>query len=203
MTWLLLTTLACAGDPKSTDKPTPPPPLKAGQAEAIFAMGCFWCGESDFEHLPGVIDAVSGYAGSERDAPTYHTVSTGLTGYTEAVRVVYDPKKLDYATLLDYFWHHIDPTDGGGQFCDRGSEYRSAVFPIDDAQRSAAVASRAGVEATLGQPVATQVENVGKFWVAEAYHQNFWKTNPDHYQRYRAGCGRDAKVAAVWANAAK
>ncbi|MCB9681069.1 MAG: peptide-methionine (S)-S-oxide reductase MsrA [Alphaproteobacteria bacterium] len=174
------------------------PPLKEGQAEARFAMGCFWCAESDFEHVPGVIDAVSGYAGGHTTQPTYHEVGSGSTGHAEAIRVIYDPTKVTYPELLATFWHGIDPFDGGGQFCDHGSQYRPAIFPLDDAQRTAAEASLKAVEKDLGKPVAVKLEDGGTFWVAEDYHQDFWKTNAEHYQRYRMGCGRDARTKAVW-----
>lgn len=184
---------------KPTDVPQAAPPLAPGQAEAIFASGCFWCAESDFEKLSGVVDAVSGYAGGPEKNPTYAMVGRGSTGHTEAIRVIYDPSKVSYGMLLDWYWHHVDPFDAGGQFCDRGSQYRPAILPVDDAQRAEAEASLKKVEATLGRPVAVKLETPGTFWVAEAYHQDFYKTNPDHYQRYRLGCGRDARVAAVWA----
>ncbi|MBA2320211.1 MAG: peptide-methionine (S)-S-oxide reductase MsrA [Deltaproteobacteria bacterium] len=198
---LFLAALACAGGPASGEVPQAAPPLVAGQAEAIFAAGCFWCSESDFEKVPGVIEVVSGYAGGRVENPKYAAVGTGATGHTEAVRVVYDPKKVTYDKLLDHFWHHVDPTDGSGQFCDRGNQYRPAIFPLDDAQRKAAEASIPVVAAQLGKPVAVKLETVGTFWVAEAYHQDFYKTNPAHYQRYRTGCGRDAKVDALWSGA--
>lgn len=178
--------------------PQPAPPLANGQAEAVFGMGCFWCGESDFEKLPGVIDAVSGYAGGSMDKPTYEDVGAGGTGHAEVVRVIYDPKKLDYAAVLEWFWTHVDAVDGGGQFCDRGSQYRPAVFPVNEAQRATVLASIPGVEARLGAKVAVTVESPGTVWVAEVYHQDFYKTNPAHYQRYRKGCGRDARLAALW-----
>lgn len=204
---LLLLMLACGGAqaaPKGKvtvepDVPSAAGPLAAGQAEAQLAMGCFWCAEADFEKLPGVIEVVSGYAGGHAVRPTYHEVGTGLTGHTEAVRVIYDPKKITYDAVLDHFWRHVDPFDGDGQFCDQGSQYRPAVFPLDEAQRAAAEASKARVEALLGRPVAVKLETPGTFWVAESYHQDFWKTNPVRYQSYRYGCGRDARVAEVWA----
>lgn len=179
------------------DVPAPAPPLKKGQAEAIFASGCFWCAESDFEKLKGVTEVVSGYAGGHLDKPTYKAVGLGVTGHTEAIRVVYDPKKISYADLLEHFWTHVDYTDAGGQFCDRGSQYRPAIFPVDDAQRELAAYSKGQVEALVGGEVAVQLEEPGTFWVAEGYHQDFYKTNPEHYHRYRNGCGRDARVATV------
>ncbi|MCB9665426.1 MAG: peptide-methionine (S)-S-oxide reductase MsrA [Alphaproteobacteria bacterium] len=201
---LSLLLLACqlpasAGPPADGDLPQAAPPLAKGQAEAIFAAGCFWCAESDFEKLPGVIDAVSGYAGGHVDHPTYKVVGTGATGHTEAIRVIYDPKKVSYGALLHHYWRHVDPFDGDGQFCDQGSQYRPALFPVDEAQRAAATKSKAEIEHLLGKPVAVKLEEPGTFWVAETYHQDFYKKNPSHYQRYRQGCGRDARVAAIWA----
>lgn len=209
MTRLLLSLLLLACQTPATasppaDAPTPDlphaaPPLAKGQAEAIFAAGCFWCVESDFEKLPGVIDAVSGYAGGHVDRPAYKLVGTGVTGHTEAVRVIYDPKTISYGALLHHYWRHVDPFDPDGQFCDQGSQYRPAIFPLDDAQRAAAAQSKAELEQLLGKPVAVKLEEPGTFWVAEAYHQDFYKTNASHYQRYRAGCRRDARVAEIWA----
>jgi methionine-S-sulfoxide reductase len=198
----LLAAVACAGSPLDSEIPQAAAPIAAGQAEAEFAMGCFWCGESDMEKVPGVITVESGYAGGKSEHPTYHQVGSGGTGHAEAVRVVYDPSKVTYEKLLDWFWHHVDPTDGGGQFCDRGSQYRPAIFPVDDAQRKAAEASKAAVATELGKPIAVGIETPGTFWVAEGYHQDFYKTNPTHYQQYRAGCGRDRRVQEVWGAAA-
>jgi peptide-methionine (S)-S-oxide reductase len=197
---------ACRGGPAPTgtvavaaDVPMAAAPVKKGQAEAIFASGCFWCSEKDFEKVDGVLEVESGYAGGKLDHPTYKQVGTGITGHTEAIRVVYDPKKVSYETLLDWYWHHVDFFDGGGQFCDRGSQYRPAILPLDETQRTAAEKSKAGIEAKFGKSVAVKLEDPGTFWVAEEYHQDFYKKNPSHYERYRMGCGRDARVAAIWA----
>lgn len=201
-TWIAaaLVATACAGmagGGSTADKPKPAEPVAAGQAEAIFASGCFWCSESDFEKVPGVIDAVSGYAAGSIQ-PTYKLVGTGVTGHTEALRVIYDPKVVTYDALLDYFWHHVDPFDGSGQFCDRGSQYRPAILPVNDEQRAAAAASTTEIEALFGKRVSVKIEDPGTFWVAEEYHQDFYKKNPGHYQRYRTGCGRDRRVKAIW-----
>ena len=187
-----------AGGPASKDVPKAAEPVRKGQAEAIFAAGCFWCSESDFEKVPGVIDAVSGYAGGQTDNPTYYQVGSGATGHTEALRVIYDPKKVTYAELLDYYWHHVDPFDGNGQFCDRGNQYRPAILPVSAEQRAAAVASKARMSEVFGKPIAVTIEEPGTFWVAEDYHQDFYKKNPAHYGRYRLGCGRDRRVKAIW-----
>lgn len=190
-------TLSVAGSPGGSEAPAPAPAVAAGQAEAIFATGCFWCSEYDFEQLPGVVDAVSGYAGGRTQSPTYAQVGSGGTGHTEALRVIYDPAKVSYDELLAHFWRTVDPFDGSGQFCDRGSQYRPAILPVDEAQRAAAQASVAAFEARAGRAVALKIEDPGTFWVAEGYHQDFWKTNPSHYKRYRAGCGRDRRIQAI------
>jgi len=176
--------------------------LPPGAAEAVFAGGCFWCIEHDFEDLPGVIEAVSGYTGGALQNPTYQDVITETTGHYEAVRVVYDPQIVSYEALLGYFWRRVDPTDAGGQFCDRGPSYRTAIF-VTETQRAAAEASRAALEASavLPGPVMTTVLPLEVFWVAEDYHQDYAKKNPVRYRFYRTSCGRDARVAAVWANA--
>lgn len=171
-------------------------------AEAVFAGGCFWCIEGDFEKLDGVVEAVSGYTGGALRNPTYEQVSTETTGHYEAVRVVYDPAQVSYAQLVEYFWRHVDPTDPGGQFCDRGPSYRTAVF-VTEAQRAEAEASRRALEASgvLPAPVATEILPLGDFWEAEDYHQDYASKNPVRYGFYRNACGRDARVAEVWARA--
>lgn len=165
---------------------------------ALFAGGCFWCLESAFDPVPGVKSAVSGYAGGAEQHPTYKQVSRGRTGHTEVVRVVYDPKVLSYEDVIHIFWTNIDPFDGRGQFCDKGSQYRPAVFPMSPEQRTIAEATMATLSKKLGKPFAVTIEDKGVFWEAEGYHQDFWRTNELHYLRYRAGCGRDARLKAVW-----
>jgi peptide-methionine (S)-S-oxide reductase len=171
-------------------------------AEAVFAGGCFWCVEHDFEELPGVIEAVSGYTGGTLQNPTYQDVVTETTGHYEAVRVIYDPAVVTYDQLLDYFWRHVDPTDADGQFCDRGPSYRTGIFVTED-QREEAEASRAALQSSgvLPGPVVTEILPLGTFWEAEAYHQDYSEKNPARYQFYRRGCGRDARVREVWAAA--
>lgn len=206
-TFLLGLLMACGGAEAGpggkvsvpADVPVQAAPIQAGQAEAIFASGCFWCAEKDFEALAGVIAVESGYAGGKQARPTYMEVGTGRTGHTEAIRVVYDPKQVTYEALLDHFWHHVDPFDPDGQFCDQGSQYRPAIFPLDEAQRVAADASKVAIAAKLGKPVVVKLEVPGTFWVAESYHQDFHVTNPIRYQTYRYGCGRDARIAEIWA----
>ena len=176
------------GLPSSAQTGTP------ARAEAVFAGGCFWCLESDFEHLDGVIAAESGYAGGALANPTYRNHE----GHTEAVRVVYDPARVTYAQLLRHFWRHHDPLDAGGQFCDRGPSYVSAIF-VTEAQRAAAEAAKTETERTLGRAVATPIRPASQFWPAEGYHQDYAERNSVQYRYYRWRCGRDARVAEVWA----
>ena len=171
----------------------------AQTASAIFAGGCFWCIEADFEKLPGVLSAQSGYSGGSTAHPTYEQVSAGGTGHAESVRVSYDPGKLSYATLLDYFWHHIDPTVKDRQFCDVGNQYRSVIFYDNDAQRAAAEASKAALlKSGQIRQIYTEILPAKQFYVAEEYHQDYYRKNPIRYRFYRANCGRDARVAQVW-----
>jgi len=172
-------------------------PLPA-RAEAYFAMGCFWCAEHDMEAVPGVIEAVSGYTGGTTRNPTYAQVSAGGTGHFEAVRVIYDPRKVKYSQLLDVFWKNVDPFDPAGQFCDKGESYRAAIFPVNAAQRKLAEASKAQVERRLGKPVAVQIIAKSAFYRAEGYHQDYARKNPLRYRFYRQGCGRDARLRQVW-----
>ena len=179
--------------------PAQAPGQTATRAQAIFAGGCFWCMESDFEKLPGVISAESGYTGGRTVNPSYEQVSGGSTGHAESVRLTYDPSKLSYAQLVEYFWRHIDPTVQDQQFCDHGSQYRSAIFPLDAAQKAVADASKAAlVKSGKLSHVYTEIVPAGPFYVAEDYHQDYYKKNPVRYEYYRYGCGRDARVKAVW-----
>ncbi|MCK0714127.1 peptide-methionine (S)-S-oxide reductase MsrA [Chromohalobacter sarecensis] len=170
----------------------------AAQREAIFAGGCFWCMEPPYDKLEGVVSTTSGYIGGDSERPTYEQVSSGTTGHAEAVKVVYDDEVVDYDTLLDVFWHNIDPFAEGRQFCDVGSQYRSAIFPLDKRQRRLAEASKKAVETHFERGVKTRIEPKAPFWDAEEYHQNFYKKNPVRYRFYRAGCGRDDRLEAVW-----
>ena len=172
----------------------------ASQETAIFAGGCFWCEESAFEDLPGVISVTSGYTGGTTKNPTYEEVSSGSTGHAESAQVVYDPDKVSYEKLLDVYWHNIDPLQKDGQFCDHGTQYRTAIFYLNDSQKSAAEASKAKLEE---QPrfkgkIATQIVPASTFYPAEAYHQNYCKVRPLQYQSYRQGCGRDARLKEIW-----
>ncbi|MCM2258050.1 MAG: peptide-methionine (S)-S-oxide reductase MsrA [Vicinamibacteria bacterium] len=177
--------------------------LAAGQqqparATATFAGGCFWCMEGPFEKLPGVLSVTSGYAGGRVAQPTYDQVSSGGTGHAEVVQVIYDPAKVSYDKLLHVFWRNIDPLTANAQFCDRGSQYRSAVFFHDEAQRNAATASKAALATRFPQQVVTEIVKLDKFWPAEEYHQDFYKKNPVRYLSYRAGCARDARLQELW-----
>jgi peptide-methionine (S)-S-oxide reductase len=171
----------------------------AAQARAIFAGGCFWCTEADFEKLPGVIEAQSGYTGGKEPDPTYEQVSNGHTGHAEAVRVTYDPARVSYAQLVDYFWRTIDPTVKNRQFCDIGSQYRSAIFYMDEAQRQVAQASKAALEQSgkLSQ-IHTEIAPAGRFYPAEEYHQDYYQKNSVRYHFYRLSCGRDARLKSIW-----
>jgi peptide-methionine (S)-S-oxide reductase len=175
---------------------------RAGRQAAVFAGGCFWCTEADFEKLPGVVSAVSGYTGGRVANPTYEAVSAGGTGHYEAVRIVYDPAKISYAQLVRHYFRTVDPTDQGGQFCDRGESYRTAIFALDAAQRQAAEAEKTRVTRILGGKVVTPVLGASRFYPAEGYHQDYYKKNPVRYRFYRYRCGRDDRLEKVWGAAA-
>lgn len=168
---------------------------------AIFAGGCFWCVESDFDKLDGVLETVSGYTGGATTNPTYKTHTK--QGHLEAVKVVYDSSKVEYGELVDYFIRHIDPTDDGGQFCDRGNSYRTAVFVNNAEERAEVEAQFATIEnaGILPAPIVTRVLEETAFYDAEGYHQNYYQKNPARYKLYRVGCGRDKRVAEVWSGA--
>jgi peptide methionine sulfoxide reductase msrA/msrB len=178
--------------------------MTAPTRSAVFAGGCFWCTESDFEKVDGVIEAVSGYTGGRMDDPTYPQVSAGGTGHVEAIKVVYDPDKITYRQLLDVFWRHIDPTDAAGQFVDRGDQYRSAIFYATDEERQMAEASKQALAATgrFDRPVVTDILPLGTFFEAEDYHQDYYKKNPIRYNWYRSGSGRDKFLETAWAGEA-
>lgn len=169
---------------------------------AIFAGGCFWCMQRDFEQLPGVVDVEAGYTGGWLSSPSYAAVSLGGTGHTEAVRVYYDPAVLSYRQLVDYFWRHIDPTVKNRQFCDIGSQYRSGIYWLDDEQRQIALSSRADLlNSGRFKTIHTELAPAAEFWLAEEYHQGYARRNPLRYNYYRFACGRDARVAEVWSGA--
>ena len=177
-----------------------PATSSAEEQKATFAGGCFWCSESDFEKLDGVISVISGYTGGKLKNPSYKQVSAGKTGHTEGIEIVYDSQKISYAELLEYFWTTIDPTDGGGQFCDRGQQYRSEIFYHSEAQRTAAEKSLKALEqsAVLGAPIATKITRASTFYPAEKYHQDYYLKNPLRYKYYRWGCGRDKRLEQLW-----
>jgi len=171
-----------------------------GVGLATFAGGCFWCVESDFDGVPGVLRTISGYTGGLLKNPTYKQVSAGGTGHREAVQIFYDPKKVTYEKLLDVFWHSVDPTDAGGQFCDRGQSYETAIFANTPEQMALAEKSKQELAASgaLKAPIVTPIERAGPFYPAEDYHQNYYRENPLRYRYYRYSCGRDARLEALW-----
>jgi len=186
----------------------------AGTEILTVAGGCFWCVEADFEKVGGVREVVSGYTGGTVDNPTYKQVTAGGTGHYEAVQIMYDPARISARELYDLFFRSVDPTDAGGQFCDRGNSYRTAIFVSDPAQKAAAEAAKAEAEKALGQKIVTPVLNTGPFYEAEAYHQDYYKGSKlvltrfgpkkqsSAYKRYRVACGRDQRIRELWGNAA-
>ena len=179
------------------------PAAPPGSAVATFAGGCFWCMEQPFDKVDGVLATTSGYAGGKKSNPTYEEVSGGGTGHTEAVQVLYDPRKVTYEKLLDVFWHNIDPTVKDRQFCDVGSQDRTSIFVQTDDQRRAAEASKAALEKSkpFKDAIVTPIVMATEFWPAEEYHQNYYQKNPVRYTYYRTGCGRDARLKQLWGSA--
>ena len=176
------------------------PAVPAGAAKAVFAGGCFWCVESDFDKVDGVLSTTSGYTGGNVANPTYEQVSGKHTGHAEAVLIVFDPKKVSYEKLVERYWHTIDPTTKDRQFCDAGNPYRTAIFAQDGEQLKVAQASKAALENTrpFKEPIVTEVVMGGPFYPAEEYHQDYYKKNPVRYNYYRLSCGRDARVKELW-----
>jgi len=190
-----------AGGTASADGAAAPPSKSAGPTEtATLAGGCFWCVESAFDDLPGVVEAVSGFTGGAEPNPTYEQVSSGGTGHYESVRVRYDPSKISYAQILDTFWRQIDPTDGGGQFADRGSQYRTAIFVQDERQRLTAEASKQALEKSgwFDKPIVTPILKAGAFYPAEEYHQDYHAKHPVEYKAYKWGSGRGPFLERFW-----
>ncbi|MGH1576094.1 peptide-methionine (S)-S-oxide reductase MsrA [Planktotalea sp.] len=188
-------------------------PAKAAGTEVLtVAGGCFWCVESDFESVKGVKEVVSGYTGGKTQNPTYKQITKGGTGHYEAVQITFDPAKVSRDQLLHMFFRSVDPTDAGGQFCDRGESYRTAIFVSDNAQSASAKAAKQAAQNALGKKIVTPILQAGKFYDAEAYHQDYYKGSKrvltrfgpikqsDAYKRYRKGCGRDARVKQLWGN---
>ncbi len=185
-----------ASAPRADDTPQ----AKDGVGVATFGSGCFWCTEVDFDKVPGVLTTVSGYMGGKTKKPTYEQVGSGRTGHAEVLQVTFDTTKVSYALLLEHFWKTTDVVDGGGQFCDRGSQYRPVIFTHDATQLELARAGKAAIDAAgkLGKPVAVEIAPAVEFTAAEDYHQNFYKKDPGRYFSYRAGCGRDARLDRLW-----
>ena len=181
-----------------------PPAAPPGKAVAIFAGGCFWCMQGPFDDTPGVVKTIAGYTGGSTLNPSYYDVSSGTTGHAESVEVIYDPAKVSYDKLLEVYWHNVDPTVKDQQFCDHGSQYRTAIFYVDAEQRAAAEASRAALDKSkpFKEPIVTQIVMAGPFYAAEDYHQDYYKKNPVKYHVYRTGCGRDARLKQLWGDRA-
>ena len=180
--------------------PKADPMAAKGEAIATFAGGCFWCVESDFDHVSGVTKTISGYTGGFLKDPTYGQVTAGGSGHIESVQIYYDPKKTSYEKLLDVFWHSVDPTDTGGQFCDRGFSYGTAIFASSPEQKKIADASRAKLmkSGVLKRRIVTPVNNASSFYPAEGYHQDYYTKNPLRYKFYRLSCGRDKRIKKLW-----
>ncbi len=178
----------------------PAPIAQAAEKSIILAGGCFWCVEKDFDHVPGVLSTTSGYAGGTTENPTYENHTAGR--HREVVKIDYDDTKVSFEKLLDVFWHSVDPTDGGGQFCDRGHSYTTAIYVADAEELQKAEASKEAIAAQLGKPVATEIALAPAFWPAEEYHQNYYEKNPVKYRFYRYSCGRDSRIKDLWGSAA-
>jgi peptide-methionine (S)-S-oxide reductase len=174
------------------------PVAAAATAKATFAGGCFWCMEPPYDKLDGVISTISGYAGGKTKNPTYEEVSRGATGHTEVVQVTYDPKKISYEKLLDVFWRNIDPLTPNRQFCDIGSQYRSAIFYHDENQKRLAEESKKALSKRFKEPIVTEIVAFTEFYPAEDYHQDYYIKNPLRYKYYRYNCGRDQRLEALW-----
>lgn len=204
ITFLLL---ACQNSEQAEQNPAPTP-LTSAQTEnlvtATFAGGCFWCMEAPFDVLPGVVSTTSGYTGGFKKNPSYDEVSAGKTGHAEAVQITYDSTQISYAQLLQVFWRNIDPLASNRQFCDSGSQYRSAIFYHNAEQQRLAVASKQQLENSgrFQQPIVTEIVAAAEFYPAEEYHQDFYKKNPLRYKAYRAGCGRDRRLQELWGETA-
>ena len=198
---LLATGFAFFSSAGAEDRRLEDPPSRV--ATAVFAGGCFWCVEADFDKVEGVLETVSGYTGGTLEKPTYKDVTRGGAGHYEAVKVTYDPAKVSYDELTEYFVRHIDPTDAKGQFCDKGDSYRSAIFVSGTGERTAAEETLTAAEKSLRTDVVTQVIPASTFWPAEDYHQDYYLKNSVKYGYYRKGCGRDARVKALWGKVAK
>ena len=203
--FILLAVVGMTGYALVQAQSTPPAKAKpANAAVAIFAGGCFWCMEGPFDVLDGVVSTTSGYIGGTKKDPTYQEITSGWTGHTEAVQIVYDPAKVTYEKLLDVFWHNIDPTVKNKQFCDSGSQYRSGIFYLNETQKKAADASKAALDKSkpFKDPIVTEITAATTFYPAEDYHQDYYVKNPVRYRLYRQGCGRDARLKEIWGSKA-
>ena len=189
---------------KQQDKAAAPAARPGATATATFAGGCFWCTESDFDKVEGVVSTTSGYIGGKTANPTYDTVSAGNSGHAEAVQVIYDPSKVTYSKLVEYYWRTIDPTTKDRQFCDAGNPYRTAIFVHDEQQRALAEASKKALSANkpFREPIVTEIVNATTFYPAEEYHQNYYTKNPIRYKFYRGNCGRDTRLKQLWGDQA-
>jgi peptide-methionine (S)-S-oxide reductase len=199
LAWLLPLLLLATPVDAQTLQPAP----AAGLRTAAFAGGCFWCMVHPFDQLAGVSAVVAGYTGGNVQQPTYEQVSAGGTGHRESVQVTYDPTKISYQKLLDVFWRNVDPLNAGGQFCDRGMQYTTAIFTADDEQKRLAEQSLASIQERFAGKAVTQIIPAGPFWRAEDYHQDYYRKNPLHYRFYRYTCGRDARLDEVWGKEAR
>ena len=198
---LMSTGLAFFSSAGAEDRRLEDPPARV--ATAVFAGGCFWCVEADFDKVDGVLETISGYTGGTVEKPTYKQVTYGETGHYEAVKVTYDPTKVSYNELAGYFVRHIDPTDATGQFCDKGDSYRSAIFVSGQGERTAAEGALTEAAEVLGEAIATKVLPAATFWPAEDYHQDYYIRSAVKYGYYRKACGRDARLEQLWGRADK
>jgi len=200
ITIMLLSLMVFGSSAEPTISPDAAEAKSASYRTAVFAGGCFWCMEPPFDKLPGVISTVSGYAGGHLIAPTYRDVTGGRSGHLEVVQITYDPSEVSYEDLLGVFWANVDPLDGGGQFCDRGESYTTAVFTKTDREQKLAQESQAQVQQTLEQEIQTAIRPLRSpgFYAAENYHQDYYQKNPIRYKFYRSSCGRDARLKALW-----
>ena len=196
----LLAMMAVAMVLHAQDRPAQPTKPAAGQAVAIFGGGCFWCMEPPYDKLPGVVSTISGYTGGRQANPSYELVSSGTSGHVEVLQVIYDPKQVSYQQLLDVYWRNVDPVAVERQFCDRGPQYRSAIFAVGAEQRRLAEASKARLAASgrFDQPIATEILDAAPFYAAEDYHQDYYVKNPVRYRFYRFNCGRDQRLEELW-----
>jgi peptide-methionine (S)-S-oxide reductase len=198
---ILALSAACGparGNGETAGGPAAPAAGAAALERATFAGGCFWCMEAPFDELEGVASTTSGYTGGRVEDPTYEQVSAGGTGHAEAVQVLYDPERVSYEELLRVFWRNVDPTDAGGQFCDRGNQYRTGIFYHSEEQKRQAEATKRELEGRFDRPVVTPIEAAGAFYPAEEYHQDFYDKSPIRYKVYRTGCGRDRRLEELW-----